>query len=83
MSGEIPEKGESPNTTKHAQHSPNRYSIGDGVLLRERVFEEDWIAVPNDEYGSQNTPTSGHLGCALLPGTRELDPLSWVDLAPG
>ena len=28
------------------------------------------MTVPRDELGSQNTPTSGHLGCALLPNAR-------------
>ena len=32
------------------------------------------MALPNDEYGSQNAP-SGHLGCALLPrGLARLTP---------
>ena len=60
---------------------PDRDGIGDGVLLRAKIFGEDQMAVPNDESGSQNTPTSGHLGCALLPRARAwLTPsrgLSW------
>ena len=26
------------------------------------------MALPNDKKGLQNTPTSGHLDCAILPG---------------
>ena len=49
---------------------PDRDDTGDAVLLRAKHFGEDWMAVPNDEYGSQNAPISGHLGCTLLPGAR-------------
>ena len=48
----MPEKDDPPPpkpTTEHAQHSPNRDGIGDGVPLRGKVFWEDWMAVPNDE----------------------------------
>ena len=70
MSGKIPER-EDPAATKHAQHSPNRDGIGDGVLVgMGKVFGEDWMAVPNDEYSSQNTPASGHLRWAVLPRAR-------------
>ena len=43
---------------------PDRDGIGDGVLLRAKIFGEDQVAVPNDESGSQNTPTSGQGLCA-------------------
>ena len=69
MSGEISGKGDPPPLNMSSIR-PCQDGIGDGVLLGAKIFREDWMAVPNDEHGSQNTPTSGHLGCALLSRAR-------------
>ena len=52
MSGDIPEKEDPPPLNKLSIR-PDRDCISNGVLLRAKIFGEDWMAVPNDEYRSK------------------------------
>ena len=72
-SGEIPRK-EDPPPLNMPRIRPIKMVTPKDVLLREKDFGEDWMAVSNDAHGPQNTPTSGHPGCSFFLERGAMDP---------